>query len=122
MRRYSLTITVVLLILVASIALFSYGVIVGKEQLFPYKHVKQAYDWSRSQEVFQWLRKVQVELNHAGNSWSVLRSALYNSSNKPTGGADRDPGGAVPAGEGCCQALSHRPLFISVVNEGSGLI
>ena len=62
MRRYSLTFTVVLLILVASIASFSYGVIVGKEQFYPYKHIQQAYDWTRSLKVYQWVRKVQIEL------------------------------------------------------------
>ena len=62
MRRYSPTLTVALLILVASIASFSYGVMVGKEQFFPYKHIKQAYDWTRSLDVYQWVRKVQIEL------------------------------------------------------------
>lgn len=75
MRRYRLGFTFVLLILVAGIASFSYGVIVGKDQLFPYKHMKQAYDWSRSLEVFQWLRKVQVEWQN--KEWHQLGSALH---------------------------------------------
>ena len=76
MRWYRLTFKVVLLILVASIASFSYGVLVGKDQLFPYRHIKQAYEWSRSLEVFQWLRKVQVELQN--KEWHQLGSALHS--------------------------------------------
>jgi len=75
MRRYSLTFTVVLLILVASIASFSYGVIVGKEQFYPYKHIQQAYDWTRSLKVYQWVRKVQIELQK--KEWHQLGSALH---------------------------------------------